>query len=149
MTEAAPDVATGVGPVVARVADGHSGGLAITAGMPDDLPPVAVAAASLETALVTLVENSRQAGATRITITAERQDASVCLCVADDGPGVPRADAERLFEPFFTTRRATGGTGLGLTIARSLLAAAGGEITLVDREEGTTFEIRLPIAPSG
>jgi signal transduction histidine kinase len=80
-----------------------------------------------------------------VTITAERDGEMIRLCVADDGPGVSPADAARLFEPFFTTRRAAGGTGLGLTIARSLLAAAGAEIALVTQERGTAFELRLPL----
>ena len=52
----------------------------------------------------------------------------------------PPADRERLFEPFFTTRRAEGGTGLGLPIARSLLAASNGALDLVDGGKGARFE---------
>ena len=143
MTEAAPDAAAALAPVIARVAD--ASGFAVEAHVAD-MPPVAVPPASLETVLATLLDNSRQAGATRATITAQRDGTAVRLCVADDGPGIAPADAQRLFEPFFTTRRAAGGTGLGLTIARSLLAASGAEVALVDGDSGTTFELRLPVA---
>ena len=66
------------------------------------------------------------------------------LTVTDDGPGVPIADHERLFEPFFTSRRAEGGTGLGLPIARSLLAASHARIGLLATKTGASFEIALP-----
>jgi signal transduction histidine kinase len=59
---------------------------------------------------------------------------------------VASGDRERLFEPFFTSRRAEGGTGLGLPIARSLLAASHASIALVDGERGASFRIVLPRA---
>jgi len=59
---------------------------------------------------------------------------------------VPEGDRSRLFEPFFTSRRAEGGTGLGLPIARSLLAASHASIALLDSPEGAAFRIVLPRA---
>lgn len=147
MTEAAPGVATTLPAVIARVADASA--LPVSAALPADLPPVAIPAASLETVLATLVENSRQAGATGVTIAAGHENGWLLLRVADDGRGVSPADAARLFEPFFTTRRAVGGTGLGLTIAMSLLASAGAKIAFVPGEGGATFELRLPTVPAG
>ncbi|RZM30657.1 MAG: HAMP domain-containing histidine kinase, partial [Sphingomonas sp.] len=64
----------------------------------------------------------------------------------DDGPGIAAPDAERIFDPFFTTRREDGGTGLGLTIARSLLAAYGGSIAVAASDGGAAFEMTLPFA---
>ena len=145
MTETAPGIATDLAPVITRVADARREGLTITADLPDALPRLAITGESLATVLATLVENSCQAGARTITITARREGSAVCVRVADDGPGIAAADAARLFDPFFTTRRATGGTGLGLTIARSLLHAAAADLVLVDHDRGTVFEIRLPI----
>ncbi|HVI97896.1 MAG TPA: HAMP domain-containing sensor histidine kinase [Sphingomonas sp.] len=112
----------------------------------DVLPPIAVAPATLEAVLVTLLDNSRQAGATRAKITTSCADGRVQVRVEDDGPGIPAGDRARLFEPFFTSRRATGGTGLGLAIARSLLDAVGGGIDLAPSETGAAFAISLPIA---
>ncbi|HYD37311.1 MAG TPA: HAMP domain-containing sensor histidine kinase, partial [Allosphingosinicella sp.] len=63
-----------------------------------------------------------------------------------DGPGVPPADHERIFEPFHTGRRSEGGSGLGLSIARSLLASCGGTIVSKPAEKGAVFEILLPVA---
>ena len=110
------------------------------------LPPVAIPAASLERILVTLVENSRQAGATRVVLAAAPGDRDVLLTVADNGPGIASADRARVFEPFFTTRRADGGSGLGLPIVRSLLDAAGGTIELFASRTGATFALTLPPA---
>ena len=105
---------------------------------------VAVPAATIETVIGVLIENSRQAGATAITLAADAAQDHVVLTVSDDGPGIPPGDRERIFEPFFTSRRAAGGTGLGLAIARSLLAAAGATIALADGEQDATFLLRLP-----
>src|SRR5204863_2313878 len=124
-------VAVDLAPPVRRIADAYrSGDFAVDLKLPRDLPRVAAPAATIETVLTTLLENSRQAGASSAQITATDAGATVVLSVVDDGPGVPTADRERLFEPFFTSRRSNGGTGLGLPIARSLLAASNGVLTL-------------------
>ncbi len=100
---------------------------------------------TLEAMLVTLIENSRQAGATSLILSSATHEDAVMLRISDDGPGIASGDRDRIFEPFFTTRRATGGTGLGLAIARSLLGTAGGTIEIVDGP-GATFAVSLPIA---
>jgi signal transduction histidine kinase len=69
----------------------------------------------------------------------------VIIDVHDDGPGVPPDIAKRIFEALVTGR--TGGTGLGLALARRIAAAHGGSIALVQPEEpGATFRIELPAA---
>ena len=68
--------------------------------------------------------------------------------VEDDGPGIPPADHERVFEPFFTSRRTDGGTGLGLPITRSLLASHRGSIELLATERGAAFALCLPTVPT-
>ncbi len=93
-----------------------------------------------------LIENSRQAGATHCTIAAGIDAGMAHILVADDGPGIPAADRDRLFEPFFTTRRAAGGTGLGLPIARSLLDACGGAIALQETAIGCAIRVSVPVA---
>ncbi len=129
-----------------RIADAFRGPtFAVEIGF-DAAPVVAVPQATLEAALTTLFENARQAGATRVTVSAKIDRAHLTLLVTDDGPGIPPADAPRLFELFFTSRRETGGTGLGLPIARSLLKANGGDIELRTSDAGATFALRLPLA---
>ena len=66
--------------------------------------------------------------------------------VGDSGPGISPEAAERVFEPFFTTRQAGEGTGLGLAIARQVVQQAGGQIEL-ERSElgGAAFVVRIPV----
>jgi len=136
-----------LGPVLRRLADAYSvPGFSVTLTWPADIPPVAVASATIDTVISALLDNSRRAGAQECVISVERQGGHVGIIVADDGPGIAPADRERLFEPFFTTRRADGGTGLGLPIARSLLDACYGSIRLESGEMGTRFVIELPLA---
>ncbi|HMI18292.1 MAG TPA: HAMP domain-containing sensor histidine kinase [Sphingomonas sp.] len=130
-----------------RLADAYSvPGFAVLLELPPDLPPVAVPAGTIETVIGGLIDNSRRAGAARCTIAATLLADSIRLDMADDGPGIAPADRERLFEPFFTTRRADGGTGLGLPIARSLLDACNGTIRLEDDDKGAHFALDLPLA---
>jgi signal transduction histidine kinase len=107
---------------------------------------VAVPQHVVETILIGLMENSRQAGADAVIITVQKGSGCANVTVEDNGPGVSEADQERLFEPFFTTRRATGGTGLGLSIARSLIETYRGTIALMPFDCGARFLITLPLS---
>jgi signal transduction histidine kinase len=85
-----------------------------------------------------------------VRIAAETCGERVVLVVADDGAGIPPADLERVFQPFFTTRGAEGGTGLGLHIVRTAVTGLlGGSVEVASAPgEGTRFTIALPlIAP--
>lgn len=104
----------------------------------------AIPPATIEAVLTILVENSVKAGAATIILSIEDFAGGVSVTVIDDGDGIPAGDRQRIFEPFFTSRRARGGTGLGLPIARSLLAGVGGSIELLDVGRGTAFRLRLP-----
>jgi signal transduction histidine kinase len=132
---------------VLKAIDARSAALDIVADLPDDLPPVAVPADTLEMVVSTLLENSRQAGARQVRLKARVLGETVVLSLADDGPGVAAADARRIFEPFFTTRRDQGGAGLGLSIARALLAASQATLDLTPSTTGAVFEIGLPTTP--
>ena len=85
----------------------------------------------------------------RIRVSCAADAAGVRLVVADDGPGIEPGDLPRLFEPFFTTRRA--GTGLGLATVQRILDAHGGTIEVESAPgRGATFTVRLPAAsPAG
>jgi heavy metal sensor kinase len=106
-------------------------------------------------ALLNLVENAVKytlAGG-KVEIGLRRGDGAAEITVADTGLGIEPADLERIFEPFvrLDTARArdTGGAGLGLAIARSIVVAHGGTITVESRPgSGSRFVIRLPSAPS-
>jgi signal transduction histidine kinase len=76
--------------------------------------------------------------------TRARVEGSIVLVeVADDGPGVPPELATRIFDPLVTGR--SGGTGLGLALARRIAAAHGGSIALVDSPKGACFQLRIPL----
>lgn len=105
---------------------------------PDRLPyscrPVA-----LRRALRNLVDNAVTYGMRARVALAATGD-GVTVTVDDDGPGIPEADLERVFGPFVrleaSRSRETGGVGLGMAIARSIVRAHGGDITLANRPEG-------------
>ena len=89
-------------------------------------------------------------GEIQLSIKTDRSDGHPCyrLTITDDGPGIPLAARDRVFEPFFTTR--AGGTGLGLAIARRLVRDVGGDIRLESEEgRGTRVEVVLKAAPTG
>ena len=102
-----------------------------------------LAKSGLAVVLGHIVENAAEAGASTVTLDAGQDDDGAWLTVEDDGPGISEGNAAQVFEPFFTTRRDTGGTGMGLAIVKTLLLAHGGQIQLEDTEVGTKFRIRL------
>ena len=112
----------------------------------DAQPAVSVPAATVQAVVATLIDNSLQAGAHRIMVEVGHTPQHVQIILSDDGSGIPEADRERVFEPFFTTRRVSGGTGLGLAIAQSMLAASQGELGLIPSASGAKFKIALPLA---
>ncbi|RYG17132.1 MAG: ATP-binding protein, partial [Caulobacteraceae bacterium] len=124
----------------------RSSRLAISATFEDETPKVGVPASTIEMVVSTLLENSRQAGATAVNISAAALPDRLVVTLADNGPGVAPADAGRVFEPFFTTRRGEGGAGLGLSIARALLAANDATLDLLPTTEGAVFEVVMPLA---
>ena len=101
-------------------------------------------AEALRRALTNLVDNARR-HAHRVTLAAARlSERSVQVTVDDDGPGIPAAQREDVFKPFASG--AAGGTGLGLTIARDIVRAHGGEIVLEDSPQGgLRARVRLPL----
>jgi len=102
----------------------------------------------LQQVLINLLKNAEHAirdradGRIRLALSAEGD--SAVISVADNGCGMTREVADRIWEPFFTTKGAEG-TGLGLDVARSIVEGHGGTIDCQTRPlEGATFTIRLP-----
>jgi len=91
-----------------------------------------------------LARNAVEAGAHRLHFSAARDGGTLIIEVADDGPGLPPKARENLFRPFYGSAR-PGGSGLGLSIARELIRAHGGELTLASSTgAGTVFRLALP-----
>jgi CheY-like chemotaxis protein len=89
----------------------------------------------------------RNAAENEVTVTAERAGDDVVVFVRDNGVGMTPAQLEKVFDPFFTTKDVGRGTGLGLSICHTIVERSGGSISAESQPgEGTTFEIRLPIA---
>jgi len=106
---------------------------------------------SLEQILGNLFSNvEKYAGAGKLLrVDSRQQDGWTTIRVSDRGPGIPRGQTEKVFSPFhrLSDRLTEGvaGTGIGLTIARSLARLHGGDLTLLPAEQGASFELRLPI----
>lgn len=141
--EACADLAA----VVERLKNAHAApDFALTATIEPGYPALAIEEGALETVLSTLIENARQAGASALAITTGHRGRFASIALTDNGRGVPEADREKVFDPFFTSRRETGGTGLGLPIARALAEGRGGSLELGETGAGACFVLTLPVA---
>ena len=95
---------------------------------------------ALERALANLVENARRHGAGDVTVTVAERNGSAVLAVEDEGPGIPEADRERVFERFWRGGD-DAGSGLGLAIVRATAERHGGRVSA----QGARFELELPV----
>jgi signal transduction histidine kinase len=120
--------------------------------VPDDLPLVKIDWQRVNQVLHNLLENAvahtSQGGS--ISVAATELDGWVEISVADTGEGIPAADLPNIFERFYrvdkSRARVTGGSGLGLTIAKRLIEAHGGQITVESKlGRGTCFSFTLPV----
>jgi two-component system, OmpR family, sensor histidine kinase KdpD len=123
----------------------------IVLNLPPDLPLILVEPTLIVQILTNLLENAAKytPPGTTITICAEAREESIMISVADDGPGLPSGDPERLFEKFQRGRSESNivGVGLGLAICRAAARLHGGDIRAAnDPGGGARFEISLPAA---
>jgi len=100
---------------------------------------------NLEIVLSNLIENSIAHGADQISFSCSSLLHHVTLQIKDNGTGISSANAEKIFDVFFTTRREIGGTGMGLGIVKALLNAHDGDIEYVPSDEGACFSITMPV----
>jgi signal transduction histidine kinase len=118
----------------------------------EGLPPVKGNSQQLEQVMINLILNSLQALADKnksAAVTAEylENEDQIFIRVKDEGTGIPPQNLDQVFNPFFTTRRDTGGLGLGLSICATIIKDHRGQIQLESRVgEGTTARITLPAA---
>jgi signal transduction histidine kinase len=138
------DGSTPLAPVVAELGGAFST-LAIAAEGALDRP-LRISADSALIVLSHLADNAVQHNAKTLRVRAERNGDAIALTVANDGDPIAANNRDKIFLPFFTTRRETGGTGMGLEIVRSTLRAYGGSIALLPAERGVAFVITLPAA---
>jgi two-component system, NtrC family, nitrogen regulation sensor histidine kinase NtrY len=133
--------------VVVLYRESHPG-LSIKASFSPDLPPLDVDPDQIKRAVLNLVDNAVEAVAGAGVVTVDTtwlpESRRARIVVADDGPGIPAEDKERLFLPYFSTK--AGGTGLGLPIVHQIITDHGGTIWVEDGVPlGTRFVVELPV----
>jgi len=137
-----------IGAALNRVDDRLRGREVHTA-VPVTLPLVPLDPVLLEQVLINLLENATKytPSGSPIDIRAQAREGEVLVEVADRGPGVPKADAERVFDKFYRAKEVEGGgVGLGLTICRGIVSAHGGRIWVDERPGGgAVFRFTLPL----
>lgn len=125
--------------------------VAISISSPPDLPAIAVDQIQMQivfrnlltNAIDALADSSRPQRLVRVSLARNHPEMLTCE-IADNGPGISAELADRLFEPFVSTK--TDGMGFGLAISRSIVEAHGGTLVLERRDHGATFRIALPFA---
>ncbi|MGE0359725.1 MAG: ATP-binding protein [Vicinamibacterales bacterium] len=127
--------------------DGLFAHVTVTRRFESGLPPVRLDAEQFKRVIINLVDNAIEAMEQRGSIVVETaRDAThdlVRVVVADDGPGIPASERDKLFLPYYSTKRR--GSGLGLAIVRRIVAEHGGNVEVSDNApRGTRFTIELP-----
>ncbi len=119
--------------------------------IPSDLPMIRVDPVLFEQVLFNLLDNAAKYAPqeSAIRLDGRADEYNVMIEVSDEGPGIPSADLDRVFDTFYRVRKGDqvrAGTGLGLSICRGFVEAMGGTITAGNRSDrsGATFTIRLP-----
>ena len=114
--------------------------------IPKNLPPVMAVSAQVQQVFLNLILNAYDAmpGGGTLEISAKKAKENVEIKFQDTGMGIPLENQANIFEPFISTKE--GGTGLGLTVSYTILAALGGELELIANEKpGACFQVTLPI----
>lgn len=117
--------------------------------LPEGARPIQFDRSQFELAIINLVTNARDAmpDGGECALEVHSQGDELTLCVSDTGSGMPEAVKARIFEPFYTTKPAGRGTGLGLSVVHDLVVRAGGRTTVDSSPgKGTTIRMVLPLA---
>jgi two-component system, NtrC family, sensor kinase len=105
-------------------------------------------ASKIQQALIALLINATEAmhNAGKITIKTDIENSFAVVRIKDEGMGISGKDLPHIFEPFFSTKEATQGTGLGLAVTYGIITNHGGRISVEETsQQGTTFKIELPL----
>jgi len=157
LSPAAAPTACDVNALVSEVVQASGGGAQLHTRLGNRLPPAAADRLMLRRVLENLVGNaadsvsSAQGGEVVVSTESVIRDgtgAVVRITIADTGPGMTRAELDRAFDDFYTTK--AGGTGLGLSIVRRLILDLGGALRIeTEPGAGTRATVEIPVAPAG
>jgi len=112
-----------------------------------DLPIIASDQSQLQQVFLNIISNAVDAIGKDglVEVKSSYSDATIEVCIADNGPGIRADQQKRVFDPFFTTKQTGKGTGLGLWVTYSIVEKLGGSISLKSRVgEGSTFTVQIP-----
>jgi len=115
-----------------------------------NLPKINVIPQDIGRVLLNLINNAFQAvngvENAMVTVVTKNTANEIQISVSDNGPGIPDAIKDKIFQPFFTTKPTGQGTGLGLSLSYDIVKAHGGEINLTTKPgDGSVFTITLPL----
>jgi two-component system sensor histidine kinase KdpD len=137
-----------VGAVLARVRQ-RDPARRIKSRVPAGLPLIKADPVLLAQLLGNLLDNALNYSTESIDLTATATDRELLVCVNDRGPGIPEAQHQAIFEPYFRNDQSgQRGAGLGLAVCRAIATAHGGSLTLRRRTGGgSSFTLALPVEP--
>jgi len=127
-------------------------GTTIETSLDPSLPAVVMNPLEIEQVVVNLINNGIESAdvAPRVSISSSQAGGAVRLTISDNGRGISSATRAHMFDPFYTTRRAEGGTGLGLSLVYGIVSDHGGTVQAATNEEcGTTVIVELPVPTAG
>ncbi len=127
---------------LARIAQSYRGRVTFAA---DGAPKkISINPDHLESAVRNLLDNAiLHGGEGQVELVARIEGSSVSISVSDSGPGISKANQQRIFDRFFTTERDRGGTGLGLAIVQAVARTRGADVSFATGPKGTTFTLKV------
>lgn len=131
----------------------RTAGITVEKQFAPDLPSISGNADQLHQVFLNLIVNAQQAmesqpAPRRLRLSVDRRGEQLRIVVADNGPGIAPAIRSRIFDPYFTTKPAGQGTGVGLAVSLGIVESHGGSLTVDSPPEGgARFQVMLPIQP--
>ncbi len=120
----------------------------VTLGLAEDLPEISMDSVRIEQVILNMLMNAVHAITPpgKISISTKAGDDFIEISVSDTGCGIAEQNISKIFDPFYTTKDSTKGTGLGLAVSYGIIKKHGGDIEVRSKiNEGSTFIVRLPI----
>jgi len=128
-----------------------TGNIELAVELAPSLPEIVADFGQIQQVFLNIILNAEQVlteenGGGKLTIKTQRGKGWIRISFADDGPGIPAENRDRVFDPFFTTRGERGGTGLGLSACHGIVAEHGGRIYVKSKPgQGASFFVELPL----